>query len=499
MQPDHRRTEKILKAGFVLVLGVAGQRLPATAQSPGTFAATGNMTTARARHTATLLHNGKILMAGGSASSNSGSPLATAELFDPKTGTFGGAGEMTTPRANHSATLLADGKVLIAGGSGGTSRGLLDSAELYDPSSETFIATGKMVTPQVAHTATLLPDGHVLITGGFGAFGKFADAELYDPPTGTFTATGAYARPNTCDFCPPAVLLADGKVLFNPPAQLYDAGAGTFSLTGPTIYAAHSTATLLTDGRVLFTGGESDEVGRSASAELYDPVTATFTSTSDMAWSRVWHAATLLPNGTALITGGESDSCLGAPCQFGSLASAEIYAASSGTFSYAGNMAARRELHTATLLTDGTVLIAGGLTFTYLAPVPYVYLASADLYTPAVSIPAPVLLSISGDGRSQGAILHADTHQVVSASKPAIAGEYLEIYLTGLTDGSAIPPQLSIGGRMAEIVFFGKAPGFAGLNQVNVRVPGGVAAGLAVPLRLTYIGRPTNEVTMAVQ
>jgi hypothetical protein len=499
MQAERGTAGKLLKAGFVLIVGVAGNRSPATAQSPGAFTATGTMTTARARHTATLLHNGKVLMAGGGAESNSPFPLATAELFDPETRTFGGTGEMTTPRVNHSATLLPDGKVLIAGGFGGTVWGLLNSAELYDPSTGTFTATGNMVTPQVSHTATLLADGRVLITGGFAAFAKYADAELYDPSTGIFTATGAYARPNTCDFCPPAVLLADGEVLFNPPAQLYDAAAGVFRLTGSPIYAAHSTGTLLTDGRVLFTGGESDEVGRSASAELYDPATRTFTSTGDMAWSRVWQAATLLPSGTALITGGESDSCVGSPCQFGSLASAEIYDPWSGTFATAGNMAARRELHTATLLNDGRVLVAGGLTFTYLAPVPYVYLASADLYTPAVTIPAPALLSISGDARRQGAILHADTHQVVSSSNPAVSGEALEIYATGLTEASVIPPQVAIGGRLAEILYFGNAPGFAELNQVNVRVPVGVAAGLFVPVRLTWIGRPSNEVTMAVR
>jgi hypothetical protein len=220
-----------------------------------------------------------------------------------------------------------------------------------------------------------------------------------------------------------------------------------------------------------------------------------------MSARRADHTATLLLDGTVLIAGRGWFGSGNGESFYSTVNSAELYDPVTGRFSNTGNMATDRDWggHTATLLNDGRVLIAGGQ---IVQPPPSyvpVALSSAEIYHPGVLVPAPVLLSLSGDGRGQGAILHAGTHQLVSASNPAVAGEALEIYGIGLVDRSVIPPQVAIGGRMAEVLFFGKAPGFAGLNQVNVRVPSGVALGDSVPVRLNYIGRPSNEVTIGVQ
>lgn len=478
-----------MKIRFVLLVLLGASSYAQT----GTFAETGRMISPRHSHTATLLPNGKVLIAGG--------PSATLELYDPATGTFTATGKTASPIVV-SATLLPDGRVLLI-----ESR----NAELYDPSTRTVTATGSMVgqggnSPCGARMcgATLLTNGTVLITSS-------GNPQLYDPSTGAFFLTGPYANVYTHNeegFQTTVTLLPSGEVLFaedslyrNYSAELYDSTTNTFRLTGAMVsFLLGRTTTLLVHGKVLRAGGYADFYDSffdHEKEEQYDPATGMFTATGNMITQRRDHVAVLLPYGPVLITGGVGLD-IG---QSAYNASAELYDSSTGTFTAAGNMTARRAYHTATVLNDGRVLITGGISPVGTSPsfnVDWIQ-SSAEIYTPPVLIPAPALFSISDDGRGQGAIWHAQTGQIASADNPAVAGESLSMYTTSLADGSVIPPQVIVGGRLAQVLYYGAAPGYPGYYQVNFVVPGGVAPGAAVSVRLTYLSRPSNAVTIGVR
>jgi hypothetical protein len=471
----------------LLFLGVAGCHATiAMAQSSGsTFTATGDLTTPRNGHTATLLTNGRVLIAGGYIGGGGNPLVSSVELYDPSTGTFIATGGMTRARAYHTATLLPDGKVLIVGG--------LDSpGEIYDPATGTFTATGQRTKAFHVVTAVLLRNGKVLIVGYTGLVNGLASAELYDPSTKDFTATGEMTARGRVTAC----LLSNGKVLisgdrWSSSDEIYDPDTGIFSLTGtgrttfPFMYISPVSALLLKNGKVLITLWSQNSLGDpvGSGAEIYDPSTGTFTAAFwDPVGSYYPASGTLLPDGAVLLTARNY---------------AVLYDSDTGTLSGAGPMLTGQATgRPQTLLPDGNVLISGGW---ICCGTPGTTIASAEIYHPAVLVPAPVLLSLSGDGQGQGAIQHSGTYRIASATDPAVAGEYLTIYGTGLLDGSVIPPQVAIDGRLAEILFFGNAPGFPGLNQLNIRMPSGVAPGPVVPVRLNYLGRPSNEVTIGVR
>jgi uncharacterized protein (TIGR03437 family) len=161
-------------------------------------------------------------------------------------------------------------------------------------------------------------------------------------------------------------------------------------------------------------------------------------------------------------------------------------------------MIAARGPHSATLLKDGRLLLAGGVAYGGIG-IFFGSLASAELYTPDVLVSGPALVSLSNNRRGQGAIFHAGTTHVVGPDDPTAAGESVDIHCTGLTTGSVIAPQVAIGGRIAVVLGISTVPGAAGVSQVRVRVPNSIAPGPAVPVRLTFVDRPSNEVTMGVR
>jgi uncharacterized protein (TIGR03437 family) len=377
-------TTNLAYPGGIIPSGVLGQvyafRIAAAqpSQAVKPWIATGSMAYRRQGHAAVLLPTGKVLVVGGEPPG-----LAPAEIYDPATGTFASTGTPKFLYGFTTAVLLQDGRVLIAG-----TIGAISSAEVYDPASGQFTSVGATVQPRGrGHTATLLNDGRVLLVGGLNDTESAASgAELFDPTTGTFTQGGPMIQ---IRWGHTATLLANGRVLIAggvagpstdsvavSSTEIFDPSNGTFSSTGSmSDYRLFSYATLLPSGKVLI-GGGSIVFPPEGADDVYDPSIGTFTVTGSMiAGNRTYAAATLLSNGQVLVEGGIQVT----NNSQAAYSSAELYIPASGSFMPAGNMSVGRQLHTSTLLPDGRVLVTGGTLSDLVAAY-----SSAELYTPVV-------------------------------------------------------------------------------------------------------------------
>ncbi len=396
----------------------------------GTWNGTGSLGAARASHSAALVSDGKVVVAGGEGS---GQGLSSAEVFDPGTGEWSPTGALASPRFSHATTVLLDGRILSTGGLGSSGQPLA-SSELYEPDlGDRWSATGALADARSGHTATLLPDGDVLVAGGhttanfIGSLGNatttstispLASTELYRPAGGTWTTTGSLGQARSFHT---ATLLAGspaqcgsncGKILVTgglragtsqaetvSSAELYDPTTGQWSFTAPMGTPRYwHTATALPDGKVLVVAGADEDGTLLASAELYDPVTGSWTPTGSLTGStstlptdgtprggRIEHTATLLATdpcgsncGKVLVAAGVGNIGTGP-----SLASAELYDPTSGTFTATASLSQSRQLHTDTLLPSGRVLVTGGFStpFTTAAAMPP-HLDTGELYNP---------------------------------------------------------------------------------------------------------------------
>lgn len=299
-------------------------------------------------------------------------------------GTWSPTSGMSVARDRPTATVLTNNKVLVVGGYSGSA--FLSSAELYDPTNNNWTPTGSMSTARTSHTATLLSNGKVLATGGYNG-SVLVSAQPYDPVNGTWGATSNMYY--SARMRHTATLLANGKVLvaggysgsaYLSSAELYDPTSNSWAPTGSmsTARASH-TATLLSNGKVLVAGGINRGLNSSGSlktAELYDPITGRWSQTGQMAVTRFFHSATLLLDGKVLVAGGDPSGSASFAPNFDTLPSAELYSPATGTWSpTTGRMTKTRFFHSAVRLADGKVLVAGG--YYYGSPI-----FSAELYDP---------------------------------------------------------------------------------------------------------------------
>ncbi len=286
----------------------------------GTWAAAGSLDAGRTGHTATVLPDGTVLVVGGWSDPDTVQPVASTERFDPREGTWVAGPPLHDARTAHTAALLADGSVMVAGGStyNGGNGAPIASVEVLRPGAASWIMAAPMLEARAAHTATVLPDGDILVVGGIGSETDetgpmnttLASAEIWEPSDAVWTATSGLDDGRAKHA---ATMLLDGTVLVSRMGQqgtavIYDPSSGTFAPTDDMQHARFgSTSTRLESGEVLVVGGYGpDELETGRSAEVYDPVTASWSPTVAMADARSGHTATRLADGVVLVVGGQN-------------------------------------------------------------------------------------------------------------------------------------------------------------------------------------------------
>ena len=359
---SRRRGFAVLVAALVLPA-----LLPIESRAAGSWAAGPALGAGREFHSANLVSGTRVLLAGGLRRSG---PTAASEIFDSQTRRFSPAAPLARARIAHAGVTLYGGKVLVAGGGALTATspaGYLASAEVYDPVSDSWRSAAEMSIPRANHTATLLRDGRVLVTGGLNSVGRgIAGAEIYSPVTNSWAPAAPMREAryhHTATVLPNRKVLVagghqltgDGSTVALSSAELYDPATNSWS-AAPRMSAPRDnhTAAPLPGGRVLVVGGGTRTAGFVAGAETYDPVANRWSRAGRLREARAFHATTVLPDGRVLAVGG-LDDC-------GALASVEVLSPTTGRWTRTRNLRTGRGQLSATAFRDGQVIAAGGST-----------------------------------------------------------------------------------------------------------------------------------------
>ncbi len=467
---------KLISGWLLMALGLA--------LAADRFEDAGAILQPRMGHTATLLPDGRVFLDGGAI----GNPYwrhcmecsIEAELYDPATGLVEKVGGLRPSRKYHTATLMADGRVLIAGGWMG--RGSFKTAEIFDPATKNFTPVGDMSIERSRHSAHLLKDGRVLI------FGTESSIDVFDPDARTFNPIPVTGFPGDYKR---ALMMEDDQLLFTGG---FTFSAGIFRTNGtirpvafgrPMVGMEDHTMTLLPNQSVLIAGGNEEMCGwdyqfssNTTRTDLFDLSKLGAHAGPNLLWPRSHHSATLLMDGRVLIAGGVGKDTA-------AHSSTEVFDISSERILAGPTMSVPRSEHSATLLQDGRVLVAGGF--------PGGAFASAEMFL-SDAVPTPLeILTLDG----KGAVFNAGSGELVSNARPVWVGHVVEIYARGLVGGK-IKPKVSIGGTLAEILHIGPAPGLAGVQQINVRIPELPSTGWDVPIWLMDLDRPSQVVKIGV-